>query len=571
MPFKGISGLRSGEEVVKYEPWMIDEILKCSTDPIYFCKNYIYINSKDDGVIKFPIRDYQEDIVKAFAAEKMVCAKWPRQAGKSTCTVAFMLWFALFHSDKTIAILANKLDLAKEQLENLKNAYVMLPEWMQAGVESWAKTRITLSNGTKIICAATSVDGIRGMAINLLYLDEFAFVPGHIAEQFIASVFPTISSGMTTKLIITSTPNGMNHFFQLWDAAERKKNAFVPKQIAWNAVPGRTEQWARDRIGEIGEIRFNQEFKCEFIGSQSTLIDHTFLSKMIKETREPLIIPRLPEFCKIWQLPISAQELETRNWEYVASLDSGMGLHKDNTVLQICLVKSNIHAIQVAKMCSNKMDIEEFCEKSMSLLKAYHMPRLIIEQNGPGTAAVNFFHYKKEYENLIHFDPHGKRLGLISSNPLKRFAVIGFKAYIQKKLLKIYDHETVKELLSFGKKGQIQWEGLGGNHDDHVLSLIWIVYYLCSPLFYGNISEKDISSLPDDSSILLTEDVLNDELIAQSNLHNPHFHKEILENAAIYGTIGDEDNSERGDENGGNGDDNDGGGSAPGVFFRKGR
>lgn len=566
MTFQGIQGLRSAGEVIEYEPWMIDEILKCSEDPLYFCENYVYINSKDDGIIKFPVREYQKDLISLFHNEKMSIVVAGRQLGKSLCSLSYMLWYALFNQDKTVAILANKLELAKEQLENLKSIYTHLPEWMQPGVESWAKTRIKFSNGTKIMCAATSPDGIRGMAINLLYLDEFAFVPSHIAERFIASVFPTISSGKTTKLIITSTPFGLNSFFNIWNEAERGTNGFVPLRIPWN-VAGRDEEWAREKIAEIGEISFLQEYKAEFIGSQSTLIDHTFLAKMVKGTRDPLVIPKLPKFCSIWQLPISLPELESKNWEYAASLDSGMGLHKDSTVLQICLIKSNINVSQVAKMVSNKMDIETFCETSMSLLKAYHLPRLIIEQNGPGTAALNFYQYRKEYENLVHFDPLGKRLGLISTNPLKRFAVIAFKSYIQKKLLKIYDHETVKELLSFGKKGSNQWEGLGGNHDDHVMSLIWLIYYICSPMFYGNISDTEISTVSDDSSILLTEDILNDELITQANLHNPHFHKELLTNASIYGTIdADDEINENKDTN----IDDESSTKSPGVFFRKG-
>ncbi len=546
MPFKGIYGLRSANEVIKYTPAMLDELLKCADDPIYFCRNYIIINSKDDGKIKFPVRDYQEDIIRSFNDNKMVMTKWPRQCGKSTCTVAYLLWYAIFHSHKTIAVLANKLDLAKEQLENLKQSYMDLPEWMQPGIVSWAKKAITLANGSRIMCAATSTDGIRGLAINILYLDEFAFVPSHIADKFIASVFPTVASGKTTKVIITSTPNGMNHFFHMWDEAERGESSFVPKQIAWNTPPGRDEKWAREMIRTIGdEIKFNQEYKCEFIGSQSTLVDHTFLTKMIKETKKPLILEGLPEEFKIWQLPISKREMEIKNWEYAASLDSALGMHKDSTVLSIFLVKNNIKIYQVAKFASNKIEIQEFCKLAFKLLKAYHQPALIIEQNGPGIVATNLFFNTFEYENLINFDPSGKKLGLTVSAILKDYTAVFLKAYIQKKLLRIFDHETVKELLAFGRKGR-SWEGLGGNHDDHVMTLMWLVYYVISPYFYGNVVDVDVvKDLPNDPTILLSEQNLSQEILAQINMKNPDFHKKELEDAFNYmGTINTEDDDD---------------------------
>lgn len=539
MPFNNISVLRGENETVRYEPWMLDELLKCVDDPIYFTKNYVYINEKDRGIIKFSLRDYQEDVINSFHKEKMIILKWPRQSGKSSCTIAYLLWYAVFHSNKTIAILANKLDLAKEQMENLKEMYMMLPEWLQPGIKIWNKRSIHFANGSKIICAATSKDGIRGMAINILYLDEFAFVPPHIADNFIASVFPTISSGKSTKLIITSTPNGLNSFFHMWDAAERGQSSFVPKSIPWNLPPGRDDKWAREMIKTMGdEIKFNQEYKSQFIGSQATLIDHTFLHKMIKESRQPLIIPNLPEYCKIWQLPISNREMEARNYEYVASLDSAMGMLLDNSVLQICLVKSNINITQVAKICSNEMDIETFCQKCIPLLKAYHNPVLIVEQNGPGVAAVNFFHNKIEYENLKHFDPKGVRLGLIPTTALKEYTAVFLKAYIQKRLLKLVDLDTVKELLSFGRKGQKQWAALGGNKDDHVMALMWIVYYCISPHYYGNVDEKSIDSIVNDATILLTKDSTDIETLAKINMNNPDFHRKELESGAKYiGTI----------------------------------
>jgi len=271
---------------------------------------------------------------------------------------------------------------------------------------------------------------------------------------------------------------------------------------------------------------------CQFIGSVSTLIDHNFLGTM--KAKPPLKIPKLAEFIRIWDLPKKTAELEARNWEYIASLDSGYGMHADSTVMQIFLVKSNITAHQVAVMSSNKMDIDEFCKKANMLLKKFHSPNLIIEQNGPGIAATNFFHLKAEYENLLHFDPNGRHMGMWATDKLKDNACVLLKTYIQRKFLHIYDQETINELYSFGKVSQTKWGALGGNHDDHVTATYWIAYYLQSPLFYGTIVEVNIKSLAEDAVILTDEDEKDRENEVLNNMRDPRFHQEELEKGAKY-------------------------------------
>jgi len=535
MPFNGITNLRDHSETVMMEPWQLNEIRKCANDPIYFIKNYVYINTKDDGMQLFNLWDYQEEVIENFHANRFNILKFPRQCGKSCTTRSYLLWYGMFQKDKVVAILANKLSSAQEQLQQLRDSYISLPYWMQPGVRQWNKRGIQFSHGTRVICAATSPDNVRGMAINLLYLDEFAFVKDHIADEFIASVFPTISSGKTTKVIITSTPCGMNHFFRMWEDAKgdcADGNGYVRKEILWNAVPGRDEEWARLERRRIGEIRFNQEYMCMFVGSVSTLIDHHFLQTM--KATNPLKIPKLPEFIKIWELPLKERELEAKNWEYVASLDPGYGMHADNTVLQIFLAKSNITAHQVAKMSANGMDIEEFCKKANMLLKKYHCPPLIIEQNGPGIAAMNFFWKTAEYENLLHFDPKGKHMGMWATDKLKDNACVLLKTYIQRKFLHINDQETINELHSFGRKTVTKWGGLGGNNDDHVTSLYWIAYYLQSPLFYGKIVEVNIKNFAEDDVVLSSEEERKKEEEVLANMQNHEFHKEELEKGAEF-------------------------------------
>lgn len=542
MAFNGINNLRDSNESVQMEPWMLKELARCARDPIYFIKNYVYINTKDKGMQLFKLYDFQEELIIKFNKHRFNIVKFPRQCGKSATTRAFILWYALFNEDKVVAILANKLNLAQEQLQQLRDSYINLPMWMQPGVKQWNKRGVQFSHGTRIVCAATSPDGIRGMSINLLYLDEFAFVKSHIADEFIASVFPTISSGKTTKVVITSTPSGMNHFFRMWEDAcdedqidvvsSDETNGYVKSEIPWNAVPGRDAAWARDEMKKIGEIRFNQEYMCEFVGSVSTLIDHHFLKTL--ESKKPMKIPNLPEFIRIYAPPLKKEKLEAEGWEYVASLDSGYGVHQDSSVLQIFLVKSNITLEQVATISSNKMDIDLFCKKSYVILKKYYEPSLIIEQNGPGLAAMKFFYNSVEYENILHFDPSGRHMGLWASEKTKQNACILFKTYIERKFMKIYDRQTINEMHSFGKVTQERWGGLGGNHDDHITATYWIPYYIQSPYYYGTVVDVNMKELEEDEVILKTEDEIANERMTLEKMQNKSQVLKELENNAKY-------------------------------------
>lgn len=455
----------------------------------------------------------------------------------STTTRAFLLWQALFTRDITIAILANKLSLAMEQLQQLKESYAMLPYWLQPGLRQWNKKTVQLAHNTRVMCAATSPDGIRGLAVNILYIDEFAFIPHYIADEFIASIFPTISSGKSTKIFITSTPKGMNQFYTMWEGAmkgpnHKDWNKFIPKEIPWNAVPDRDEEWAKTQIRQIGQIRFNQEFLCDFVGSVSTLIDNNFLKTM--KPVDALELPNLPEFIKIWEVPNSRELMEQKGWEYIACLDASYGVRADSSVLKIYKAKSNINLHLVAQMSANDMEIDEFCECAYQLLSKYNQPNLIIEMNGPGTAAMEYFHIKAEYENLIHFDPRGKMKGLWAGDKLKNAAVIMLKSYVQRKLIKDNDSDTIAELFSFGKVTKEKWGAMGGNHDDHVMCMLWCIYYVNSPLFYGNIVEANIAGMKNPDLALETNDSLIEEEVAFSTLKNPEFHKQELADAAKY-------------------------------------
>lgn len=500
MPFNGIYNLRDANESVSLKPWQIQEIKKCAKNPIYFIRNYVYINTKDNGMQLMKTYPFQDKAIMRFLKYRFNINKWSRQVGKSTIVRAYILWYAMFHRDKLVAMLANKLMLAKEQLQLLRESYLALPFWLQPGVKLWNKMSIQFSNGCRIMVAATSGDGIRGFSPNLLYLDEFAFLRPGMADEFMASVMPTISSGKTTRIIITSTPAGMNFFYDMWQNAVDEETAtphelqskYVRSVVLWNEVPGRDPQWGIDEEARIGEQKFRQEYMCEFVGSATTLIDYKTLQHL--HPVPPMKIPGVPKeySLRVFSPPLAKQLVEKEDWCYVAALDTGFGMRQDYHVLQILLAKTSCRAEQVLVLSSNEVTVEDFCSMAASILRMYGNPPLTIEYNGgSGMTAHKTMFEKLGYDNLINYDKYFR--GIYSTNPIKTTAVMLLKLYVQRGYLTLKDEKTINELMSFTKLNQFTWGGGGGNHDDHVTSLYWCVYFMESGWFPGK--HEDIQFL----------------------------------------------------------------------------
>jgi hypothetical protein len=535
MSFNGIPNLRDAYEKIKVTSWQLDELKKCARDPIYFIRNYVYINTAN-GMDLFKMYPYQEEFIRAIHENRYILTKYPRQSGKSATTRGYLLWHALFHRDNNIMIMANKLELAQEQLQQLRDSYIQLPYWMQPGVKSWNKRTVELSNGSRIKISATTKDGARGFSIDVLYLDEFAFIEEHIALEFIQSVFPVVASKTKSKVIITSTPNGTNHFHKMWVDALDGKSDFKTMEIAWNEVPGRTDEWAEKEIRRIGEVAFGQEFKCDFIGSTYTLVDSTILKAMKGVVPFPLQTndPEMKKIVNIWEWPISLRELKAKNWEYVACLDTGYGMKEDSTVLQIFLVINNLECRQVARISANYMDAPLFCRKTRLILKAYHDPALIIEQPGPGESAVQYYQNDANYDNMIHFDPTQRKLGLWANENIKDNAARLFKMYVQNGYMKIKDEKTIEELLNFGRVNRKKWGALSGKHDDHVMACIWVPFYLMSPYFYGTIKELSLADLNTSAWTLTGYEDKKAEYIAFTQMQNRENISNMLKDAAEF-------------------------------------
>lgn len=525
MPFNGIHNLRDANEPVKLDIEKLREIKKCAIDPIYFIRNYVYINTKDNGMQLFDLYDFQEAAIKRFLKYRFNINKWSRQVGKSTVVRGFILWWGIFHKDQLIAMIGNKLSLAKEQMQQLRDSYSRLPVWLQPGVKLWNKTSIQFSNNSRIIVSSSSPDNIRGFSINLLYLDEFAFLRPNLATEFIASVMPSISSGKTTRCIITSTPNSMNHFYDMWQTSleedqaavefdKGNNNLYVRSVVKWGEVPGRTEAWANAEKLKIGDQRFRQEYECEFVGSGITLIDYRCLETL--KASDPLPFdnslwpPALAEIVKdisirTFKYPEPAGVMEAKGYSYAASIDTAYGMRQDYHVLQITKVYSNIKCEQVFTMSSNCTEVSDFCRIANIILKFYHNPFLIIEYNGPGKSTYDYFFNVAMYPNIINFDLHAR--GLWATPTMKNNVVILLKMYVQRGYIKLHDYNTIMELMTFTKKTQNTWGGGGNTHDDHVTSLYWIIYFLNSTYYYGNYEE--IENLSETEMLRLSDEMRN--------------------------------------------------------------
>jgi hypothetical protein len=240
----------------------LTEIVKCTDDPVYFIRKYVKIVNVDLGLVPFNMWSFQEEMVRDFHTNRFSICKMPRQVGKTTTTVGYMLWSVLFQPDYTVGILANKGSLAREILGRIQKAYEYLPLWLQQGIIVWNKGNIELENGSKIYAYATSAAGVRGGTYNLIFLDEFAFVPHNMAQEFFTSTYPVISSGKTSKVIIVSTPNGLNLFYKMWTDAIEKRSLYKPIEIHWSIVPGRDAKWKEETIRNTSEEQFRQEFEC---------------------------------------------------------------------------------------------------------------------------------------------------------------------------------------------------------------------------------------------------------------------------------------------------------------------
>ena len=486
-----------------YTEEQVTEIFKCSQDPVYFIKNYVKIVNVDRGLIPFDMWPFQEEMVKSFHNNRFSISKMPRQVGKTTTTVGYMLWCVLFQEEYSVAILANKGALAREILGRVQKAYEYLPLWLQQGIITWNKGNIELENGSKIFAYATSASGVRGGSYNLIFLDEFAFVQHNMAQDFFQSTYPVISSGSTTKVIIVSTPNGLNMFYKMWTDAIEGRSTYVPVEVHWSMVPGRDEAWKQETIRNTSEEQFRVEFETEFIGSSATLVSGVKLRSLA------------------FHNPVSTEEgldiYETaqKNHMYICTVDCSEGVGLDYHTINVIDV-TQIPYRQVAKYRNNKLPLLFLPTIIYSLASKYNEAFVLIETNNVGQQVVDVLHYDLEYENIFKIDHHhikgqtisggfkrASNFGIRTTKTVKKIGCANLKTLIESDKLIINDFDTIAELNTFTRQRD-SYAADDGNNDDLVMGLVLFAWLTAQNYF------KDATNI-DIRRVLIEESGLNEE------------------------------------------------------------
>ena len=476
--YNGNPLLKKARIPINWTSELVEEFLKCKEDPIYFAERYIQIVHVDRGLIPIELYDYQKEIIEKITHNRRVTVVTSRQAGKTTTAAAVILHFILFNEHKTVALLANKGDAAREILERVKLAYENLPDWLQSGVSEWNKGSIELENGCKVLAAATSSSAIRGKSISLLYIDEAAFVDNW--DEFFASVFPTISSGETTKILFTSTPNGLNHFYKTCMGAKAEHdskdwNGYEYVEVPWQRVPGRDEKWQQETLAAMDWDleKFAQEFECAWLGSSGTLISGAVLKSLVWK-------PPLYERDGLRQY---AQPQQNKSYVLVADVSRGKGL--DYHAFQVIDV-TQMPYHQVCTFRNNLIPPLDYAGIIYNTAKAYNSALVLVEINDIGGQVADSLFYDYEYENLISTEnagAKGKRIsagwskggsvdrGIRTTKTVKSVGCSILKLLVEQHQLIINDHNTIHELSRFSKKG-MTYEAEQGATDDLTMGLV---------------------------------------------------------------------------------------------------
>ena len=489
--YLGNPNLKKANVAQSFTPDQIEEFIKCSKDPVYFIQKYIKIVSLDKGLIPFEMYDFQVDMTRKFHDNRFNIAKLPRQSGKSTIVTSYLLWYVLFNDNVNVAILANKAATAREMLQRLQLSYENLPKWLQQGISQWNRGSLELENGSKIMAASTSASAVRGMSFNVIFLDEFAFIPNHIADQFFSSVYPTISSGKSTKVIIISTPHGMNMFYKLWHDAERNKNEYVTTEVHWSEVPGRDAVWKEQTIANTSEEQFRVEFECEFLGSVDTLISASKLRTMVYE--EPI---NRNKGLDIFEEPIE-------DHQYVISVDVARGVTKDYSAFTV-IDTTTIPYRMVAKYRNNVIKPLLFPNIIHQVATAYNHAYVLIEVNDIGGQVADIMQFDLEYDNLLMCAMRGRagqvvgqgfsgtktQLGVKMSTTVKKTGCSNLKALIEDDKLLLNDYDVIAELTTFIQKGQA-WEAEEGCNDDLAMCLV-MFSWLATSDYFRELHDQDV-------------------------------------------------------------------------------
>ena len=489
--YLGNPNLKKANTAFEFTATQIEEFIKCKDDPVYFAKNYIQIVSLDSGLVPFEPYDFQEKLITRFHENRFNICMMPRQTGKSTTSVAYLLHYVVFNDSVNVGILANKAATARELLGRLQLAYENLPKWMQQGVLAWNRGSLELENGSKILAASTSASAVRGMSFNILFLDEFAFVPNHIADSFFASVYPTITSGKSTKVIMVSTPHGMNHFYRMWHDAERKQNEYVPTSVHWSEVPGRDEKWREQTIANTSEQQFKVEFECEFLGSVDTLINPAKLRALVYD--KPL---QSSNGLDVYVEP-------QKDHEYMCTVDVARGMDNDYSAFVVVDITSYPHQV-VAKYRNNSIKPMLFPSIIHDTIRGYNNAWVLCEVNDIGDQVASILNYDLEYPNLLQCSMRGRagqivgqgfsgkktQLGVKMSKAVKALGCSNLKTMIESDKVLFKDYDIISELTTFIQK-RTSFEAEEGCNDDLAMCLV-IYAWMVDQDYFKELTDQDV-------------------------------------------------------------------------------
>lgn len=507
---KGYNGnalLKRSNQNIEWTPEMVEEYIKCSNDPVYFIETHMKIINIDKGLVNFKLYDYQKDMVTSFADNRFSIIATARQAGKSTTTCGFILWYIIFHAEKTVALLANKGETAREILGRVQLAYQHLPKWLQQGVKEWNKGSMELENDSRVIAAATSSDAIRGYSINLLFIDEAAFIENW--ESFFTSVYPTISSGQESKIILVSTPNGLNHFYSIWTNANQGRNGYNPIEVTWDKVPGRDEKWREDTLASMNfdTEKFDQEYCVEFMGSSGTLIAGWKLKELVHQNplteKEGLSVYRSAEPGRVYVL--------------IADVSEGKGL--DYSAFHVVDITEMPYK-QVCTFRNNMMTPLDYADIIYRVSIGYNRAAVLVEINNMGGQVSQSLHYDFAYDNMMFTENAGRAgkrvssgfgtnvdMGVRTTLPVKTNGCSLLKLLIEQNQLIINDFHTIAELSRFSKKGK-SYEAEDGCHDDLVMGLVLFAWLTEQQYFKDLTNINTLMKLREKSD----DDIMNDLL-----------------------------------------------------------
>jgi hypothetical protein len=483
--------LKKANTKIEFTEEQVLEWIKCSEDPAYFAKNYIKIVTLDRGLSDFDMYPFQEKMIKTFHNSRFTICKLPRQSGKSTIVVSYLLHYAIFNDNTNIAILANKASTARDLLDRLQTGYENLPKWLQQGVISWNKGSMELENKSKITAASTSASSIRGGTYNIIFLDEFAFVPNTVADNFFSSVYPVITSGKSSKVIVVSTPYGMNHFYRLWDDAQTGKNEYVPIEVHWTDVPGRDEEFKRSTIANTSESQWRQEFECLFLGSSDTLISGPVLNRLTFHTP------------KISNASLDVYEDPQEDHTYVITVDVARGVEKDYSAFIVIDVSQFPHKV-VAKYRNNQIRPILFPQIIKEVAVSYNKAYILCEVNDVGDQVAAGLHYDLEYSNILMSSMRGRagqilgqgfsgkkvQLGVKMSKTTKKVGCLNLKTLIEDNKVIFNDFEIINELTTFIQKGN-SFEAEDGRNDDLVMCLVMYSWLILQD-YFKELTDQDI-------------------------------------------------------------------------------